>query len=276
MTMRLLFLTKDPVIGRIAERAGVDWIFVDLEYRGKSDRQSGRNTVISAHSIEDVASMRAVLTAAQLLVRVNPIGSWSAGEIDAAIDAGADIVMLPFFTGPDEVAQFVQMVGGRAKTCLLVETMAAVNGIEAILAVPGIDFIHVGLNDIHIERKTRFMFEMLGDGTLDILAPKIAAKGIPFGIGGMARIGEKKPPAEAVLAEHYRLGSTGVILSRAFIAAAQIDDLAEIERLFATGVQDIRETEARLAVADRTFFEESRRRTREQIYEVADEIGRSE
>ncbi|WP_380926175.1 aldolase/citrate lyase family protein [Sphingomonas leidyi] len=194
MTTRLLFLTKDPEIGRIAERAGVDWIFVDLEYRGKSDRQSGRDTVISAHSIEDVVAMRAAITTAQLLVRVNPLGEWSREEIDGAIDAGADIVMLPFFTTPGEVEAFVTMVGGRAKACLLVETMGAVDAIEEILAVPGIDFIHIGLNDIHIERQTRFMFELLGDGTLDMLAAKIRPTGIPFGIGGMARIGEKIPP----------------------------------------------------------------------------------
>ncbi|WP_380926176.1 hypothetical protein [Sphingomonas leidyi] len=66
-----------------------------------------------------------------------------------------------------------------------------------------------------------------------------------------------------------------MILSRAFIAAAKIDDLSEIERLFVTGARDIRETEARLAVADASFFEANRIRTREQIYQVAEEIGRA-
>ena len=92
-------------------------------------------------------------------------------------------------------------VRGRARTCLLVETMGAVERIEAILAVPGIDFIHIGLNDIHIERGTRFMFEPYADGLLDGLAGKIRGSGIPFGIGGMARIGEKIPPAEAIIAQ---------------------------------------------------------------------------
>lgn len=273
MPVRLLFLTKDPEVGRVAERAGVDWIFVDLEYRGKSDRQGGRDTVISAHSLADVAVMRAAITSAQLLVRINPVGEWSAAEIDGAIAAGADIVMLPFFTSAEEVAEFVRLVGGRAKTCLLIETMGAVEAIDAILAVPGLDYLHVGLNDIHIERGTRFMFEFIADGSLDALAFKLRASGIPFGVGGMARIGEKVPPAEAILAEHYRLGSTGVILSRTFCAAAKIGDMAELERLFVSGVADIRACEAELAVADAAFFERNRVKTREQIYQVADEIG---
>ena len=273
MPVRLLFLTKDPEIGRIAERAGVDWIFVDLEYRGKTERQAGRDTVISAHTIDDVVAMRSAIRSAQLLVRVNPIGEWSKKEIEATIAAGADVLMLPFFRSKAEVAEFVALAGGRTRTCLLVETMAAVEAIEEILAVPGIDFVHIGLNDIHIERKTRFMFELFADGTLDALAAKIRPTGIPFGIGGMARIGERVPPAEAILAEHYRLGSSGVILSRAFVAGA--NSLAEIEQLLVSGVREVRACEAELVSADAAFFETNRLRTRDQIYQVAEEIGRT-
>ena len=48
------------------------------------------------------------------------------------------------------------------------------------------------------------------------MAEKIKTKGIPFGFGGMAKIGEGMLPAEKILAEHYRLGSSSVILSRTF------------------------------------------------------------
>ena len=92
--MRLLFITRDPAIGLMAERAGVDWIFVDLEYRGKLTRQARRDTVISAHTVADVVAMRAVLTRAQLLVRVNPLGDWSAQEIDDVVAAGGNLDVL--------------------------------------------------------------------------------------------------------------------------------------------------------------------------------------
>ena len=268
MAVRLIYLTADPVIGCIAEDAGVDWVTVDLEYRGKADRQAGRDTVISAHTLGDVETMRASLTKASLMVRINPLGPWSHEEIDGAVARGADIVMLPFFTAPDEVCRLVDMVGSRAQTCLLVETMGAVERIEAILAVPGIDFVHVGLNDLHIERGTRFMFEPFADGLLDGLAAAIRASGIPFGIGGMARIGEKVPPAEAILGEHYRLGSSGVILSRTFAAMPDGNDNAQLRSRFVSGVHAIRACEAQLVQAGKLFFEANRQKVRSQIAEV--------
>ena len=39
---------------------------------------------------------------------------------------------------------------------------------------------------------------------------------MPFGFGGIARIGDGMLPAEKILAEHIRLGSSSVILSRTF------------------------------------------------------------
>lgn len=272
MSVRLLYITKDPAIGQMAERAGVDWIFVDLEFRGKHERQAKRDTVISAHTVADVAAMRQALTRAQLLVRVNPLGDWSAQEIDDVIAAGADIVMLPFFHTAAEVAQFVQLVAGRARTCLLLETMDAVHNVDAILAVPGIHFIHVGLNDLHIERRTRFMFQFLADGAMDALAARFRAKGMPFGFGGMARIGELVPPAERILAEHYRLGSTSVILSRSFCHPSMLNHSAELERHFSSGVQAIRATEADLAHQDAAFFERNRLQVQAEVQQVVDSM----
>ena len=271
MTMRLLYITRDPVIGRMAERAGVDWIFVDLEYRGKHERQARRDTVISAHTVDDVAAMRQVLTSASLMVRINPLGDWSAQEIDDVVAAGADIVMLPFFTTASEVAHFVHLVAGRARTCLLMETMAAVQSVDEILEVPGIDVVHVGLNDLHIERGTRFMFQFLADGSMDALAARFRARGMVFGFGGMARIGELVPPAERILAEHVRLGSTGVILSRSFCHPSMVANHSpELEQHFTSGVQAIRAAEAELAGRDAAWFERNRLQVQAEVQQVVD------
>ena len=67
----------------------------------------------------------------------------------------------------------------------MVETPEAVENIDNILALTGIDYIHIGLNDLHLGYGMSFMFELLADGTVDMLC-KISEKGIPYGFGGVA------------------------------------------------------------------------------------------
>ena len=45
---------------------------------------------------------------------------------------------------------------------------------------------------------------------------KFEDKGIPYGFGGIAQLGQGTLPAENIIAEHYRLGSSMAILSRSF------------------------------------------------------------
>ena len=49
-----MYITNRPEIAQIAESAGVDRIFVDMEYIGKEKRQNGLDTVMSRHSFEDI------------------------------------------------------------------------------------------------------------------------------------------------------------------------------------------------------------------------------
>jgi len=270
--LRLLYITNKPEIAKIAEKAGVDWIFVDLEIKGKKDRQKNRNTVISAHTIEDVKNIREAIDKSKLLVRINPIGEWSEQEINNVIETGADIIMLPYFKTRQEVEKFIDLVDGRVKTCLLVETMEAVDNLEEILEVKGIDYIHIGLNDIHIQRKTDFMFEFLADGYIDMLAEKFKKRNIPFGFGGVAHMkSELLPLAKDIIAEHYRLGSTCVILSRSFIQYNN-EDLREFENEFMNKVQELRNVEKELQQKDKSFFEKNKEIVKRDIYKVRDII----
>lgn len=250
MALKLMHITNDPKIAKIIELAGVDRIFVDMEYIGKSDRQGGMDTVQSHHTVQDVANIRKVLTKAELLVRVNPIHevtaeyASSAQEIDAVIAAGADVVMLPYFKTAGEVQKFIQSVNGRAKTMVLLETPEAAEIVDEILELKGLDEIYVGLNDLSLGCKKKFMFELLTDGTVEHLCNKFRRTGIPYGFGGVAAPGTGTLPAERIIREHYRLGSTCVILSRSFCNTAKIHDLQEIDRVFRTGIQAIRAVEA--------------------------------
>ena len=51
--LKLMYITNSPDIARVAQSAGVDRIFVDMEYIGKADRQGGMNTVQNRHTAED-------------------------------------------------------------------------------------------------------------------------------------------------------------------------------------------------------------------------------
>lgn len=266
--IRLLYITKDPSVGQIAQRAGVDWIFVDMEYRGKLERQANRDTVISAHTLQDVQAMRQVISHSQLMVRINPWGEWSPEEIEGVVRAGADIIMLPLFSTAAEVLAFISQVAGRAKTCLLLETLAGIEALEEILALPGIDFVHIGLNDLHIERGTTFMFEFLAEGGVDAVAAKLRSAGIAFGFGGIARIGNLAPPAECILAEHFRLGSTGVILSRSFCQSSDAAENEDFETILKAEIAKVRSVELRLAHADAAFFECNRLQVIDQVTQV--------
>lgn len=254
-----MYITNKPIIAQIAEDAGVDWIFVDMEFIGKDDRQRGLDTVQNHHTIEDIREIKQAVKKSKVLVRVNPIhqeinGYFSSkDEINAAVDAGADIIMLPFFHTVDEVATFLKYVDGRAKTCLLLETPEAVVLLDEILAIPGIDMVHIGLNDLHLAMGLKFMFQLLTDGVVEQLANKIKAKGIPFGFGGIARLNSGMLPGSYVLKEHYRLGSSMVIVSRSFCNTDNITDLDEIRQIFKNGIGEIRSLEEEAQAAAEYF-----------------------
>lgn len=272
MNIKLLFITKDLNIAIISQKAGIDWIFVDMEYRGKDLRQISRDTVISAHTIEDVKNIRTVVSQSELLVRINPMGPWSFDEIDSVVSAGADIIMLPYFKNAIEVEKFISYVNNRIRTCLLVETISAVENIEDIMNIGGIDHIHVGLNDLHIERGTTFMFEFLSDGSMDVLAERIRNRHIPFGFGGMARIGELVPPAECILAEHYRLGSSSVILSRNFCNTSKSVIYDDLEERIINGVAAIRAEESFLKTKNNEFFVKNKEKVKKDVERVVNKI----
>lgn len=272
MSLKLMYITNRREIAKVAEKSGVDIIFVDLEIRGKEKRQSGRSTVISGHSRQDVRIMRQSLESARLLVRVNPLHGGSAEEIGGVLEDGADMLMLPFFMDARQVEDFIGHVGGRAKTCLLFETSGAVANIDEILSLKGIDCIHIGLNDLHICYGMKFMFQLLADGTVDKLCNKFRDKGIPYGFGGIAGLGQGELPAENIIAEHYRLGSDMAILSRSFCNPELTPGIREIEKIFSLGVARIREYESSLAGKEPVFFEENRKEIIRKVEEIVSAI----
>ncbi len=281
MPLKLMYITNDPEVARIAEEAGVERIFVDMEYIGKSDRQGGMDTVQSRHTPADAALLRSTLTRAELLVRCNPIheateacGS-SEDELNAIIEAGADVIMLPYFKTAEEVRTFVRLVDGRARTMLLFETPESVTAVEDILAVEGIDEVFVGLNDLSLGYGMKFMFRLVADGTVARLCEIFAAEGLPYGFGGIAALGKGMLPCEYIIKEHYRVGSTCAILSRSFCNTQIITDLPEIRRIFTEGLRDIRAYEETCRATPETW-EPNRRELCEIVARIEDGMAARE
>lgn len=272
-TIKLMYITRQPEVATVAENAGVDRIFVDMEYIGKSDRQGGMDTVQSRHTLQDVKNIAGVLKKAELLVRCNPIHQATADytsskeEIDGIVENGAKVIMLPYFKTAKEVETFVRLVDGRAKTMPLMENREAAENCREILQVDGIDEMYIGLNDMSLSYGYKFMFQLLANGTVDRLSEQFKKKGLPFGFGGLASLTGGLLPGSYVLKEHYRLGSSRVILSRSFCDTAKITDMEEIKKTFCSGVQDIRRLEADIQ-ENPVNYEENHRIVQEKVEEI--------
>lgn len=229
--LELIQITNDPAFAQRCDALGGFRLFVDLERNGKAQRQAGRNTFISAHQLEDVGRVRAVLRRSPLMVRVNPLHEGTLGEVNAVLAQGADSLMLPMFTSAAELQTFSELVAGRVPIVPLLETAAALRNVEKWAGTPGLREIFVGLNDLHLSLGCRFMFEPLADGSVEQVGRVARAHGLPFGFGGIARLDEGLLPGRDVLAEHLRLGSNAVILSRTFHRDSEMDFEREVAAL---------------------------------------------
>lgn len=243
MSLKFMYITNKPDVALVAEKYGVDRIWIDLETLGKEERQKGMNTVKSKHTIGDIKVIKPLLSTSELLVRINPWNENSEKEINDVVSSGADIIMLPMWKSIAEVTKFLSTVARRCKTTLLLETKEAVECLPEVLANGGMDEIHIGINDLHLSYGMKFMFELLADGTIERLTGMIKEKGIPYGFGGIAKLGDGLLPAEKVIMEHCRLGSTRVILSRTFCDNTVIDTIEEIENVFCENMKILTEFE---------------------------------
>lgn len=243
VSLVLMYITNNPQVALIAEKYGVDRIWIDLETLGKEERQRGMNTVKSKHTIDDIKIIKPLLTRAEMLVRINPWHDGSEKEIEEVISAGADMIMLPMWKTVEEVENFLRTVAGKCKTTLLLETREAVECLDEVLKHGDMDEIHIGLNDLHLSYGLDFMFELLSNGIVEKIVKKIKRTGIPYGFGGIARLGCGDLPAERIIMEHYRLGSSRVILSRSFCNNDLISDLSEVENVFRNNMRLLREYE---------------------------------
>ena len=208
--VELTLITNKSQFARQAEHAGIDRIMIDLERLGKAKRQYGRQLFLSDHYPADIDRLHSTLSVAAIQVRVNPWHRQSVLEITDVISRGAQVVMLPMVRDWEQAAQFVDAVNGRARTSLLIETAAALDGCDKLLSVDGIDEAHIGLNDLAIDLGREFIFDALADRLLDRIASVAAQRHIRFGFGAVAgrACGSLPIDPEIIISEQARLGAS--------------------------------------------------------------------
>ena len=211
--------------------AGACGVVVDWERRGKGARQAGADTQINADTPRDLAAVRAA-QAGTVLCRVNRWSRWTPAEVELAVSLGADEILLPMVRRPHEVDEALEVVAGRCRLGILVETTEAVRRVDELVERP-LGRIYVGLNDLMIDRGGGSLFLALVDGTVDRVAAAAAGAGIAFGVAGLTLPEAGRPvPCRLLLGALARAGASFTFLRRSFWADTAGRDLAaEVPRI---------------------------------------------
>jgi hypothetical protein len=256
-TFRLILLTNDPALAAAADGC-VQRIGIDFEHIGKAARQAGYDTRLSRHDWRDLAAIARVLKQARPFARLNSVHDGTEAEIETALSCGAQVLMLPFFRGREEVERFVGLVRGRAEVMGLVETASSFVRMREILGVRGVDELMIGLNDLRLQLGVANHFEVLASPIMDGICAAMRGDRRPFSLGGVARADDAGMPipSELIYAQYPRLGATGGLLTRAFVKDLPLSDLPAAvatlrQRLSAWAVEDSAALEAARAELER-------------------------
>lgn len=221
-------LTYNPDVVEIAGRAGVDFIWLDLEHSGISpyDSMSLENLVRAAEN-------------AQLATVVRPPSS-DESVIGKVLDTGVSSILVPGIDSSDEVERIVAAskyrVGGIESTRgaglaragswaapdaafaedsdsqvmvgVMIESKNAVQAIDQILSVSGLDYVFVGPVDLSVS--LGFPFETahpLVKETISKVRDAAIGKNIPVGITT-----SDVESAKVAISEGFRIVRIGVDL----------------------------------------------------------------
>jgi HpcH/HpaI aldolase/citrate lyase family len=191
----------------------IDAIIIDWENKGKDTRQFAFDTQINDHSLEDLIALRFVFKK-KIICRINGGIYITEKEIKSAIDAGADEILLPMVTHPNEVLKVLNFINGQCPLGILVETNKAVACIGDLIHLP-LRRIYFGLNDFAIDNNNRNIFLPIATKTVELI--RLECSHISFGFGGLTHPSLGSPlPCKMLLDEMARLRCDFTFLRRSF------------------------------------------------------------
>jgi hypothetical protein len=211
-TFSIFLFSTNPKFIAQSVSGGVEGIVVDWENIGKKKRQAFVDTQINRDTLEDLRHVRAS-TQAHVICRINRFGESTRNEIEQALLAGADELLLPMVSTVAEVEKVLELVGERCSLGILVETLSAISTIDQLSQLP-LSKIYVGLMDLAIERQTTNIFSALADGTVETIRKAVTCH---FGFGGLTLADRGYPiPCRLLIGEMARLRCDFSFLRRSF------------------------------------------------------------
>lgn len=211
---QLFLFTTDPKVVQTAVAAGVNGIIVDWENQGKKLRQENFDTQINYDTYDDLCRVREVTPEGMLICRINGFGPHTEDEVELALRAGADEIFLPMVSSADQARQTLAMIDGRAGFNILIETASALDCMAELGSLP-LRRAYIGLNDLHIQQKSRNIFVPLMNETVLNIRKHFQ---VPLGAGGVTYPASGLPIASKYLINEYaRLGIDFSFLRRTFI-----------------------------------------------------------
>lgn len=213
--MDYLLFTHDADYARAAATAGMAAIIVDWEWRGKPGRQAGHDTEINRGGVDDLIAIRAAVDCG-VICRVNNHPACLHEDVSLAVQHGADEILLPMFRRIEEVEALLDVLDGRARLGVLVETVDAMQLGRDLEHLP-ISRVYVGLHDYRIDTGNHDLFLPLVDGTLDRFRETYRGA---FGFAGITRPDGGQPiPQTLLLAAMLRLDCSFGVARRGFRAS---------------------------------------------------------
>ena len=216
-TFNYIAITNEVENAKILDSCGIQQLMVDAENLGKAERQAGKNAVINFHQIEDVKKIKNIGLKAKIICRINGFHNEIGDEIESAIGAGADILMLPMILSLDNFKKMVKKIDARVEILPLIETPYSIFKLKEIIEIAKPNQLHFGLNDLHLSLGMKNLFEILVSPLFAAAVSYTKSKVDLIGIGGIGDPFVKQKISPDLLINEFKiLGSQSTILSRSF------------------------------------------------------------